>query len=455
MYRLAQKDLKKWFTKTRRKPLIIRGARQVGKSTLVRQFADANKLTLHEINLERHQQLNDLFKNSTVANILKELSFAIGKGAIKSTKSILFLDEVQATPAVIPLLRYFYEEYPELAIICAGSLLEFTLADHNFSMPVGRVEYLFLGPMTYSEFLLAHNENDLYELIYDYKQGNFPNAAHERLLYRFRDYLVVGGMPEAVLVSSEKEDFESISDVHSSILETYIDDFGKYGRGSQLTRLQTVFQYIPAHIGEKVKYSKIDSQSQARDLKPVISLLSKAGIINSAYHCAANGIPLRSEINEKVHKLYFLDVGLVNSMCGLQHISMEDLVNTSFIKNGAITEQFAAQHLLYRGKNNKTPELNYWIKEGKANNAEVDFILSHNSNIYPIEVKAGQAGSMKSLHRFMFEKKSPCAIRFDLNPPTEQEVDVSFKLGKASEHIKYTLKSRPVYMAEFFENIVE
>ena len=249
MYRLAQKDLKKWFTKTRSKPLIIREARQVGKSTLVRQFADANKLTLHEINLERHQQLNDLFKNSTVANILKELSFAIGKGAIKSTKSILFLDEVQATPAVIPLLRYFYEEYPELAIICAGSLLEFTLADHNFSMPVGRVEYLFLGPMTYSEFLLAHNEHDLYELIHDYKQGDFPKTAHERLLYRFRDYLVVGGMPEAVLVSSEKEDFESISDVHSSILETYIDDFGKYGRGSQLTRLQTVFQYVPAHIG--------------------------------------------------------------------------------------------------------------------------------------------------------------------------------------------------------------
>jgi uncharacterized protein len=454
MYRSAEEDLKKWFTKSRRKPLIIRGARQVGKSTLVKIFAASNAITLHEINLERHPQLNQLFKTSSTENILKELSFIIGKGDIKNGKTLLFLDELQATPAAIPFLRYLYEEHPELAVVCAGSLLEFTLAEHSYSMPVGRIEYLFMGPMTFSEFLIAHNENDLHELIANYSKGYFPLSAHERLLYRFRDYLIVGGMPEVVLASREAEDYQSISAIQASIIETYTDDFGKYARGSQLNRLQTVFRYVPANIGQKVKYSHIDPQSQARDLKPVIDLLSKAGILTSAFHCDANGLPLRAEINSKVHKLYFLDVGLVNSLCGIQHISMEELSSISFINKGALAEQFVAQHLLWSGVKNRTPELNYWIREGKANNAEIDFIQAHNGKVYPIEAKAGQAGSMKSLHRFMYEKQCPFAIRFDLNPPNEQDVNVAFKLGTGSVKTQYKLKSWPVYMAEFFPNII-
>jgi predicted AAA+ superfamily ATPase len=259
-------------------------------------------------------------------------------------------------------------------------------------------------------------------------------------------------MPEAVLASTENESHQSMIDSQASIVETYTDDFGKYGRGSQLARLQTVFRYVPANIGQKLKYSQIDPQCQSRDLKPIIELLSKAGIITSAFHCDANGLPLRAEMNTKVQKLYFLDVGLVNAICGVHHISMEELSSVSFINKGALAEQFVAQHLLWSGAKNRTPELNYWIREGKANNAEIDFIQSYNGQIYPIEVKAGQAGSMKSLHRFMHEKKCPCAVRFDLNPPNEQNVDVSFKLGNGSQHTQYKLKSRPVYMAEFLKN---
>ncbi|NQZ58677.1 MAG: ATP-binding protein [Lentisphaeraceae bacterium] len=454
MYRFAEQDLMRWFTKSRRKPLIIRGARQVGKSTIVRNFALINKITIHEVNLERHPRLDKLFKTSSTDNILQELSFIAGKGSIKSGKSLLFLDELQATPAAIPFLRYLYEEHSELDVVCAGSLLEFTLSDHSYSMPVGRVEYLFLGPMSFSECLIAHDDNDLHELIANYSDGYFPLAAHERLLYRFRDYLITGGMPEAVLASSEGEDYQNILDVQTSIIETYTDDFGKYGRGPQLSRLQTVFRHVPANLGKKVKYSQIDAESQARDLKPVIELLTKAGVLTSAFHCDANGLPLRAEIKAKVQKLYFLDVGLVNNLCGVHHIAMEELSSTSFINKGALAEQFVAQQLLCSGPNNRTPELNYWIREGKANNAEIDFIQAHNGVIYPIEVKAGQAGTMKSLHRFMYEKQCPCAVRFDLNPPSEQDVDVSFKLGNGSAQVAYKLKSRPVYMADFFANIV-
>ena len=404
MYRSKETHLQKWYSKNRRKPLIIRGARQVGKSTLVRNFAKSQAIDLFEINLERHKNLEFIFKESNTKEVLKELSFAIGKGSIKTENSLLFLDEIQATPSAIPLLRYLYEDYPNLAILCAGSLLEFTLADHSYSMPVGRVEYMYLQPMSFSEFLLAHNISDLYELITNLTTYSIPLSAHKRLLECFRDYLLIGGMPEAVLASSEGEDSESIFDIQASIIETYIDDFAKYGKGNQLNRLQYLFKYIPANLGQKVKYSHIDPHSQARDIKPIIDLLDKAGIISKAYHCNSNGLPLRSEINTKVQKLYFLDVGLVNKICGIQHISLEDLKSIDFINKGQLAEQFIAQQFLATEKAKQTPELNYWIREGKANNAEIDFIKVINGDIYPVEVKAGKSGTMKSLHLFMYEK---------------------------------------------------
>ena len=455
MYRHSIEDLKKWFNKKRRKPLIIRGARQVGKSTLIRHFAKEEKITLYEINLERHRKLNSLFRDGSTEEVLKELEYICGKGSLLKGRSLLFLDEIQATPDAIAFLRYLYEEYPDLAVVSAGSLLEFTLSKHSYSMPVGRIEYLFLGPMLFSEFLLAHKENDLYELLNKYRSGVIPLSAHERLLQQFRSYLLVGGMPEAVFASCEGEGSESISDAHSGIIETYLDDFNKYGKSSQFERLQTVFRYVPSNVGQKVKYSHIDPQNQARDLKAAIELLRKAGVIMGAYHCDGNGLPLRSEINLKVQKLYFLDVGLLNNLCGVQHISMESLSSHEFINRGALAEQFVAQHIHLNGGRNRTPELNYWLREGKSNNAEIDFLLPHNGQIFPIEVKSGKSGSLKSLHRFMHDKKSPYAIRFDLNRPSQQTVDVGFKVGSGSTRVTYQINSYPVYLAEYLNNLID
>ncbi len=449
MKRLAEMDLSRWYRKSRRKPLVIRGARQVGKSTLVRNFAVQNALALHEINLERHRELETVFNGGNTTEVLKELAFACGTGPIRAENSLLFLDEIQATPSAIPFLRYLYEDVPELAVVCAGSLLEFALARHDFSMPVGRIEYLFLGPMTFSEFLFAQGEEDLVNFISTYDWGAFSQVAHDRCLLRFRDYLLTGGMPEAVLAATESDDPNDVGDVHASIIETYINDFGKYARESQLTRLQTIFRYVPANTGRKVVYSQMDPHSQARDLRPAVDMLAQAQVITTAYHCHANGLPLRAEISWSVRKLYCLDVGIMNSMCGIRHITVDQMHHRRFINEGANAEQFAAQHLLFGARRNVSPELNYWLREGRANNAEVDFLITGEDSIVPVEVKAGKAGSLKSLHRFTYEKNVDKAVRLDLNPPSHQQVNCRFRLGATSEETRYQLVSLPIYMVEY------
>jgi len=427
---------------------VIRGARQVGKATLVRNFAEQQGLKLYELNLERHRELDRAFKRSRTDEVLRELAFACGAGSITTDDSLLFLDEIQAIPSALPFLRYLYEDIPDLAVIAAGSLLEFTLARHEFSMPVGRIEYLFLGPMTFSEFLTARHEAHLAELISVYDPGPFPETAHEQLLLHLRDYFLIGGMPEAVLSSIESGDSETISDVYASIVQTYLDDFGKYARESQLLRLQTVFRHVPSDAGTKVVYSKIDRLSQARELKTAIDLLAKAQIIIPAYHCDANGLPLRAEVDTHVFKLYALDVGLQNYVCGTRHITLDQMRDRRFVNEGVNAEQFCAQHLLAGAARHARPELNYWLREGRTNNAEVDFLLPGRDAVIPVEVKAGKAGSLKSLHRFVHDKDCRTAVRLDLNRPSQQHVDVRFRLGAGSGQVEYDLFSLPLYMAE-------
>ena len=224
MQRAAAQLLKKWIENEQRKPLVIRGARQVGKSTLVRQFAEENKLILNEINLEQHLELNNTFKTLDTKLISKELEGLLGRKII-SPGSILFLDEIQATPNALQALRYFYEELPELPVVAAGSLLEFVLSKHNFSMPVGRIEYVHLGPMTFEEYLGEIDESLLNHIIEFDFSDDIPKTVQKKLLERQREYLLVGGMPEAILHYLRSGQFADIMPVHRSIISTYLDDF--------------------------------------------------------------------------------------------------------------------------------------------------------------------------------------------------------------------------------------
>jgi uncharacterized protein len=456
MKRHDEKILNKWFQRSRRKPLILRGARQVGKSTLVAQFAKNQGLVLHEVNLERHPGLNDTFATLNIPKILSEIQYICKLGLVNKPGSLLFLDEIQATPQALAALRYFYEEFPELPVIAAGSLLEFTLSKHNFSMPVGRIEYLFMGPMTFKEFLDANQETELLDLLNSYQLGGeFPQTAHQDLLGLMRVYLLTGGMPESVYQYVTTGDLEESIRAQSSILETYQDDFSKYCTDSELIRVRKVFEKVPSIAGNKLKYSNIDPDTQARDLKKAVTLLAKAGVITQTFHSDGNGLPLRATEDDSIYKVYFLDCGLLNRSCKLDWISDEVLASIKFVNEGPLAEQFIAQHLLTMSRKNESPRLHYWLREKRSVNSEVDFLRQCNRDIFPIEVKSGKSGSLRSLHQFVYNKKAAMALRFDLNLPTVQNVAHTIKSPKGVAEVKYRLISLPLYMVEEADRIVK
>ena len=455
MERFDEARILEWFQREIHKPLLIRGARQVGKSTLVRQFAKNNGINLYEINLEKNQQLEEVFKGQNIHEIINEIEFITQKGKIITGESILFLDEIQSIPKAIQSLRYFYEDIPALHVIAAGSLLEFTLASHSFSMPVGRIEYLYMYPVTFFEYLNACGEKPLVDFLRNYTIGDyFPISAHEKCINYQRNYILAGGMPEAIQILISENNLERVFIIQSQILETYRDDFAKYASGNDLLRIQKIFDFIPSSIGEKIKYVNIDSHIKARELKKAYDLLVKAGLIIQAYHSDASGIPLKATKDEKVYKSFFLDIGLINRSCGLEYMPLDTLKSIKFINEGKLAEQFIAQHLLTIGRKNEKQHLFYWLREGRRANAEVDFLIQKNLEIIPIEVKAGKTGTLKSIHQFIFRKSKKLALRFDLNLPSIEFVNVKIKQSEGLKEVGFTLLSLPLYMIEILPNLL-
>jgi predicted AAA+ superfamily ATPase len=451
IYRYAENHLKKWYRSRRRKPLVLRGARQVGKSTLIRQFAANNEMALAEINLERHLYLDAVFKTLDLNRIIHELEAVTGQ-KLNSEDTILFLDEIQGTPHAIQALRYFYEERPYLPVVGAGSLLEFTLADHHFSMPVGRITYYHLGPLTFKEFLSATSPG-LEKYLTDFRLGEeIPLAAHKKLLNRQREYLFVGGMPEAVQIFIDEGSLTEVTAVQRSIADTYQDDFAKYAKQKDLVLLQQVFRYIPRGLGKKVKYSNMVREEPSIRVKNVIELLANARICHQVFHSHCTGIPLYADINPSAYKLLFMDVGMANHICGNDWLFLESVDERGLVNEGGLAEQFIGQHLLPA---HQAPKLCYWLREGKSSNAEVDYVISRGNLIVPIEVKAGKSGALKSLQQFVFRKRVGAAVRFDLNPPSVQNVKNVIRTKDGNHEVEYTLMSLTIYMVEELPSILD
>jgi predicted AAA+ superfamily ATPase len=449
--RNAEEFVNTWYRKERRKPLVLRGARQVGKSTLVRRFAEKNGLVLNEINLEQHLYLDNIFKTLDMGSIIRELDALVGRN-IQSPGSVLFLDEIQATPHAIQALRYFYEEKPKVPVISAGSLLEFALTDHHFSMPVGRIEYYHLGPMTFSEFLLAV-EPGLNRYIAEFRiNQSIPQTAHQKLVKRQREYLFVGGMPEAVHIFAEENSLMEVTAVHRSIVETYQDDFSKYAKQKDLALMQKVFRQIPRIIGQKIKYSNISREDRSRDVKGVIELLANARVCHRVFHSHCSGVPLLADINENVYKMLFMDVGMAAYLTGLDWIALQALDKNALVNEGKLAEQFVGQHLL---NSFEPPRLTYWLREAKSANAEVDFVTARGNQVTPIEVKAGKSGSLKSLQQFVLSKHAEMCVRFDLNPPNIGRITHAARVVGDSVPVTYTLLSLPLYLVEELTRILD
>ena len=329
MYRHQQRHLKEWLHRPRRKPLVLRGARQVGKSTLVELFCESEAdRDLVTVNLERHPHLAEAFATNDPATILNLVSTVSGRPV--SDRSILFIDEIQAVPRAFASLRYFFEDMPHRPVVAAGSLMEFMLSDHTFSMPVGRIEYLNLGPMTFTEFLKAVGQDRLASEIeaYEWPSDGPPPVPHllihRRLLELLRLYQFIGGMPEAVRTYSESENLPAVSAVHAGIVDTWRDDFPKYAARRDLTRMLRVFHFAARNPGRKIKYSNVSPDDQSATVRRDVDLLEMARVISRVTHSHCTGLPLQADVNQKVFKLIFLDVGLMNAICGLGWQTLAD-----------------------------------------------------------------------------------------------------------------------------------
>jgi predicted AAA+ superfamily ATPase len=442
--------LKNWKDKKTRKPLVIRGARQVGKSYLVRQFAQIYALDILEINFELNDDYIACFQSKDPKQIITLLELKASQKVI-SGKTLIFLDEIQAAPQVLASLRYFYEILPQLHIIAAGSLLDFILEEHSFSMPVGRIEYMHLGPLNFKDFLKGIEKEQLVKFIEEYHLSTpFPIVIHDELMKMFKLYLAIGGMPEAIQVYKDTGSLLEVDMIKQSILLSYRDDFSKYGRRFKHSIIQKVFQKLSFQIGQKLKYVNLDSNEKSSDLKNALHLLELARIYYPVYHTAANGIPLRAQTNEKIQKPLFLDVGLLSKACGVNYAEIEAADEVTLINSGSLCEQFIGQHLLYAKPSYEEPELFYWCREKRQSSAEIDYILNYGSKIIPVEIKAGKTGTLKSLHVFIQEKQLNYGVRFNADTPSECEIPIS--LPGASG--KFRLLSLPLYMVEELSRMV-
>lgn len=435
--------LQEWLASSHRRPLVIRGARQVGKTWLVRHFAKSRNRHLIEINLEKKPQMASLFDSNDPKQILINLSASLN-ATIDPQTCLLFLDEIQAAPELLAKLRWFAEDLPQLPVIAAGSLLEFVLEQHSFSMPVGRINYMHMEPLSFEEFLLANDRQPLLDYLTAFQWGTtVPVDIHGQLMGLIKDYIVVGGMPAVVSSWITEHSLQKVSQIQHDLMATYRDDFAKYSGRIEVERLDEVLLSIPKLLGEKFVYSKVNPAARSESLKQAFDLICKARVCHRVTSCYANGVPLGAELDEKFFKSIFLDVGLCSASLGFtmsQIVSIEEII---FINKGGIAEQVVGQILRTIDFPYMQPELYYWLRHEKGSSAEVDYVIQHGHRVIPIEVKAGSTGSLKSLHLFMGLKKLPVAVRVNSDYPNQSEVHIKDQLGN---EVKYNLLSIPFYL---------
>jgi uncharacterized protein len=415
MKRSLEQELKTWRDNPRRLPLILRGARQVGKSYLIQKFGKENFASFVEVNFEFQPELKSCFDTLDPIKIVAKLETYV-KTAIEPGKTLLFLDEIQECPPAILALRYFKEKMASLHVISAGSLLEFALEEEEFSFPVGRVQFIYLYPLSFIEFLYALEEDRLIDLLPKTSlQNPLDNDLHEHLLKLVRYYFLTGGLPEAINSFLVKNSFLESRNTQLSLLQTYQKDFGKYASKTQHVYLQKFFTRAPAVVAQHFKYVNIDRDARPTDLKTALELLSKAGLITQVFHTSASGLPLRAQINEKKFKLIFLDIGLLQAAMGSEpHLVFEkDLLQ---LLSGVLAEQFVGQELLAYANVFEEKRLYFWEREKQTSSAEVDYVINLDGRIVPIEVKGGKGGHLKSLHQFLVEKNCPVGVRISSSP---------------------------------------
>jgi predicted AAA+ superfamily ATPase len=407
-YRNIESELLEWKSDTEHFPLLIRGARQVGKSSVIREFGKQFDYFL-EINFEITPEISKVFDaDLQPQRICQELSLLYNI-PIEAGKTLLFFDEIQSCVPAISALRFFYEKMPELHIIAAGSLLEFALEELP-SFGVGRVRSLYLYPFSFDEFLNALGENLLAKAIANASPQNpLPEIVHTKALNLYKRFLIIGGMPKVVSYYVQTGNLLKCQQVLDDLFQSYQDDFVKYRKRVSNFMLLEVFRAVVQQNGGKFVYSKATPELNVLQVKLCLELLAMAGLIFPVTHTAANGLPLGAEANPKFRKYFLLDTGIFHRMIQLDLSDL--LLNNDFesINKGAIAELFTGLELIK--SSTSRAELYYWHRETRNSQAEIDFLWQKQRKILPIEVKSGKHGSMQSLYIFLKEKGLEKGIR--------------------------------------------
>ena len=409
-------ELLEWKNNPMRKPLLLRGARQVGKSSAVRHFGKEFKY-FAEVNFERHKAVKTFFQGDIDIRLIAQKIAKYINVPIEEGETLLFLDEIQECPEAIMALRFFKEDYPGLHVIAAGSLLEFTLQELP-TYGVGRIHTLFMYPMTFDEFLKANDENGLIDMKGQADSRHpLDDAFHEKLVEYFRIYLLVGGMPEAVLAWIKTHDFNQCSRVQEDIILTYDDDFSKYKKRVSPDLLRTTMRGICHQPGEKITFKQISADHRSSQIREAVRLLTLAGLTTPVVATSGNGIPLDAEANEKNMKILFLDSGLLLTVLQLegnlaQHLIEQIMTGNpqELVNKGGLVEMVAGLEILRNKPCVQRQRMFYWEKSGNSI-AEIDYLDIFNLKVTPIEIKSGTQGGMKSLWLFMREKHLTEAIR--------------------------------------------
>jgi hypothetical protein len=400
--RYIETALYEWSKKSNRKPLMVRGARQVGKSTTIAMFGRQNFSNLITINFERRPDFADCFiADLDPRRIVAELEVKT-RSKIVPQKTLLFFDEIQECPQAIAALRYFFEEMPELHVIAAGSLLEF--AFDSSSVPVGRIEFAWMYPLSFSEFLGATRRDKLAVLLPKYEgqrdfTWNVSRAMADEIYKALREYLIVGGMPEVVKTFIETGSYLAVDDVLDAIFTAFLVDTNKYAKGDkQIANLSSILRRIYRFVGQEITYTTLSEGDNPQRTAASLKLLERAMICHIVRSASPAGIPLAGGVNEMHFKCILLDIGIARRLAGLDAsdlLASRDLLS---VHEGRAAEQFVGQNLLAEtAKGSEGGRLYCWIRPEKSAKAEVDYLLSRRGTILPVEVKSGSRGRMKSL----------------------------------------------------------
>ena len=438
--RIALENLREWALKAERKPLVLRGARQVGKTTLVEMFAADFDHYIY-LNLEEKDNAELFATDSTFDDLLAGIFFK-AKLPVDSPRTLIFIDEIQTEPKAVQALRYFYEKRPGLYVIAAGSLLE-SLMGRHISFPVGRVEYMALHPCTFVEFLSAIGEEMLASQV---EKVAVPQSLHSYTLDLFKKYMIIGGLPEVVANYAQYHDMVRLSDVFNALLSGYRDDVEKYADNrKEQDSIRYILNYGWTSAGHRIQFAKFTNSSfKSADVSNAFRTLEKTLLLELVYPLTSTSFPILPDL-KKSPKLLWLDTGLVNYVAGMQELLFS--TDSDELWNGDIAEHIVAQELLGATTTFGEKRL-FWVRDARNSQAEVDFVIRYKSHLLPIEVKTGANSKLRSLHLFMEESKENIALRLWNGPMTSDVIT-------RSDGRPFTLYNIPLYYAGHLHTLMQ